>query len=226
MLGNDFPDPELSVRNVAWRASAPLRRCAAIGLLAGLISAGVGSRLVMKIIALADPSTSGVTTDASATVGEFTADGTVGLLVLGAIAGLLGGLVYLGLRRWLPGSPAWHGLAFGLLSLSTIGHLVFDKNNVDFQIFEPVLLTIALFAALFLANGLIVARLADRFHPEPAYSPSRASRPAAGVMAVICGLGLLAMLMTVIDMVDKEGNCLAAVGGGNGCRVAAEAAAR
>ena len=196
-----------------------------MGALAGFISAGVGSRLVMKITALIDESTRGVNTDATATVGDFTVGGTIELLVLGTFLGIVGGLVYLGVRRWLPGPPAWHGLAFGFLTLFTLGNAVLDPNNVDFQIFEPILLILALFAALFLANGLIVARLADRLHPEPAYASSRASRPVAGLLVVIGALGLVLMSVGIIDIVDKEGSCLSAAGEGNGCAVAAKSAA-
>ena len=93
----------------------------------------------MRIIALANPDSDGVLTDAEATVGDITFDGTVGLLFLGTVAGIMGGAVYLGLRRWLPVPAAWKGLTYGIVSLLTVGHLLFDTHNADFQIFEPVL---------------------------------------------------------------------------------------
>ena len=144
----------------------------------------------------------------------------MGLLALGTVAGVLGGLLYLGLRRWLFVPPAWRGLAFGLVTLSTIGQPVFDPANVDFQMFEPVALVIALFAALFFVNGLILAPLLDRIHPEPPYARgARVPTAAAGIIALVSLFGLILMIDTVRSMVDDEGICYSARGGGNGCAV-------
>jgi len=199
-----------------------MRWAVAVGALSGAISAGVGARVVMRIIALADPGTDGATTDAEATVGEITFSGTMNLLLLGTIAGVMGGALYLGLRRWLPVPGAWKGLTYGVVSLLTVGQLLFDTNNADFQIFEPVLLVIALFSVLFLLNGLIVGALLDRFRPEPAYPPSlRVPRIVTGVIAVVCVLGLAAHVITTVQMVDDEGTCISALGGGQGCAVSA-----
>ncbi len=217
------PPAEASTRSRAQtllRGSAPARGAIVAGALAGLISAGIGSRVVMRIIAILNDDRDGVMTDASATVGEISFGGTMGLLVLGSVAGVLGGLLYLGLRRWLWVPPAWRGLAFGLVTLVTVGQPLFDPANVDFQIFEPVVVVIALFAALFLINGLILAPLADRIHPEPVYAPGmRVPRAAAAVVALVCLFGLILTVDTFRTMVDDAGTCYSAAGGGEGCAV-------
>jgi hypothetical protein len=143
------------------------------------------------------------------------------VLVLGTALGVVGGAVYVGVRRWLPVPAAWHGVAYGIVSPLTVGNVLIDSHNVDFQIFEPVLLVVALFAALFLVNGLIVAALADRFHHEPAYRPSlRMSRAVAGIIAAACVSGAVIMSLSVAQMIDDEGTCLSAAEGG-GCAVRA-----
>ena len=224
MSSPDSPDTTLppSRFRSAWRASGPMRWAVALGALSGVISAGVGARVVMRIIALANPDSDGVFTDAEATVGDITFGGTVNLLFLGIAAGIMGGAVYLGLRRWLPVPAAWKGLTYGVVSLLTVGQLLFDTHNADFQIFEPVVMVIALFSVLFLLNGVILGALLDRFHREPAYRTSlRVSRAATAVIAVVCVLGLAAHVITTVQMIDDEGSCLSAVGGGNGCAVRA-----
>ena len=189
------------------------------GAIAGFIAAGIGSRVVMFIIATINEDKAGVLTDASAIVGEFSVSGTVSLLVLGTIAGIIGGLLYLGLRRWLWVPPPYRGLAFGLLTMVTIGQPVFDTANVDFQIFEPVLVVVALFAALFFINGLILAPLFDRIHPEPSYPPStRVPRVVAGGLGVACALGIVVFAGTLVTMVEDAGTCYAAAAG-EGCAV-------
>ena len=42
---------------------------------------------------------------------------------------------------------AWKGLTYGVVTLLTVGQLQFDRANPDFQIFEPVLMVLALLAA-------------------------------------------------------------------------------
>jgi hypothetical protein len=174
----------------------------------------------MRVITLLNDDRRGVTTDASATVGEVSLEGTISLLALGTIAGVLGGLLYLGLRRWLWVPPAWRGVAFGAVTLVTVGQPLFDPANVDFQIFEPVLAVFALFAALFFINGMVLAPLFDRIHPEPRYaSGRRVPRIAAGAVALVFVLGFVLLASTVVTMVEDEGTCYSAAGGGEGCAV-------
>lgn len=207
-----------SLMQALVRGTAPVRGAVVAGALAGFVSAGIGSRVVMRIIAVLNEDRDGVMTDASATVGDISSGGTISLLFLGTVAGVIGGLLYLGLRRWLWVPQAWRGLTFGLVTLVTVGQPVFDPANVDFQIFEPVLVVIALFAVLFLLNGLMLAPLADRIHPEPVYkSSARVPRAATGVIALVSILGLILAVGTVQTMVDDAGTCYAAAGGGEGC---------
>jgi hypothetical protein len=224
MTSPDIPvaPPEGSVRRV-WQAGAPLRWAVAIGGVSGAISAGLGARVVMRIIALANPGRDGVNTDAEATVGQITFGGTVNLLILGTIAGIMGGLLYLGLRRWLPVPASWKGLVYGVVTLATVGNPLFDTNNADFQIFEPVLMVIALFSVLFFVNGVVVAYLLNRFHPEPTYATSpRSSRVATALIAVVCVIGTVGMVFGAGDMLNDEGTCFSAAGGGKGCAVLTE----
>jgi len=203
-----------------WQGSTPIRRAVLAGALSGFVSAGIGSRVVMRIIAALNPDRAGVMTDSNATVGVFSLGGTLSLFALGTTAGVLGGLAYLGLRRWLWVPPMGRGLAFACVTLFTIGQLLFEPANVDFQIFEPVLLIVALFAALFAVNGLVVAQALDRIHPETADSPHPwILRAASGFIVVVCLFSLVGLAGTLRTMVAESGTCYSARGGGNGCAV-------
>jgi hypothetical protein len=134
------------------------------GLIAGFLAFGVGSRLAMRISAVAGgEAIAGLMTENGNIVGQITADGTVFLLIAGAFIGLVGGLLYVAVRSWLPGSQRWKGLVFGVLLLLVFGRLLIDPDNADFSRFGPPLLNIALFASLFILFGLAVAPLAQRF---------------------------------------------------------------
>src|SRR5438876_6306242 len=85
------------------------------GALFGALFGGVLGRILMRVIFLIDKSNDGAETDFG-TVGEITVGGTLTLLVLSSITGVMGGMFYIGIRRWLPWpSPVARGVFFGLL---------------------------------------------------------------------------------------------------------------
>ena len=89
-------------------------------------------------------------------------------------------------------------------------------------IFEPILVAIALFSALFFVNGLLLATLMDRFHAEPEYTPRLwGSRVAAGLLLLVALAGGLGLVGTIFGLVEDEGTCLRAAGRGEGCAVEA-----
>ncbi len=194
-----------------WRWTAPMRGSLAAGLIAGFFVAGLGSRIAMLIIALVDPSTEGALTQDQFIVGDRSLSDTMNLILLGTFLGVVGAFIYLGMRRWMPIPRSIRGLAFGYGALVTGGNLLINPDSVDFRTFEPVLLSIALFASLFLLWGVVLCALADRFHREPDYPPSvRAPRIVGGVLVVITLLGTALMAGGIIELVDKEGTCIGA----------------
>ena len=134
------------------------------GAIAGLLVGGVGSRIAMRISAIADGDfIQGLKTENGNLVRDFTVDGTVELLVFGGLfPGVFGGLIYMAVRRWLPGSRqwGWHGLLFGLLLFVVLGSAVIEGDNRDFSRFGPTALNLFMFALLFPLFGLLVALLA------------------------------------------------------------------
>src|SRR5688572_31541905 len=68
----------------------------AAGALAGVLAAGAGGRLVMRLLALTSPEAEGSLTEASEIVGEISAGGTTGLILFGGMPA--GALLGPGLR--------------------------------------------------------------------------------------------------------------------------------
>jgi hypothetical protein len=133
------------------------------GLMAGIIAGGIGSRLAMRVVAaLAPARDQGTLTDADAVVGAFRLEGTLFLLFTGGTFGLFGGLLYLALRRWMPGRAIGRGLAFGALLLLVFGSLIIEGGNPDFRRFVPSPVSVGLFASLFILYGLIIAATVER----------------------------------------------------------------
>lgn len=143
------------------------------GLIAGLTAGGLGARLAMRISAVAaGPAMQGKITAAENVVGRVTAGNTAFVVVVGGMVGILGGLLYMGLRRWLPGTGAGKGLMYGLVLLLMAGSAVIQGTNPDFGRLGSPALNISIFASLFILFGMIVAPLAerlDRSFPVPSW---------------------------------------------------------
>lgn len=145
----------------SWRATAEpaARRLSAItaaGALLGVLVGGVGGRLAMLLLARVNPAATGMKTDDSFTIGQFTVSGSANLLIAGLLLGLLGSAFYAALRGLMIG-PRW----FQVLSISTgpavvVGTLLVHTDGVDFTVLEPLWLTVGLFV---LIPGVFVAAL-------------------------------------------------------------------
>lgn len=139
-------------------------RLAASGLVAGMVAgavAGLGSRLAMFVIRLLNPSHNGETTHAHAEVGSVTAEGTLTLVSEGMFYGLAGGVLYLLVRRWMPGSGLGKGLAFGVFLLVVGAPVVLDGNYEYFR-YVSTWVSVSLFALLYPLYGLVVSPLTER----------------------------------------------------------------
>ena len=187
------------------------------GALFGAFFGGVLGRVLMRIIFLIDKSHDGAETDFG-TVGEITVGGTLTLLVLSSITGVMGGVIYIGIRRWLPWpSPVARGTFFGLLMMFGPGLLFL--GDVDLQIFEPALLIFAVFVAFIVLYGVCVALLTERLHPPRAVRPGPHTEPAARWVVRLAAIGILVIAaMATYRIYDNAGTCLTADGEG-GCGV-------
>jgi hypothetical protein len=178
--------------------------CVLAGLLVGVVVAGLGSRLVMRILAAATPEATGIFTEAGNRVGEITAGGTVALLLfVGIPVGLGAGVVVFAVRRWIPARAPWRGLVLSLVLLAAFGTTVLEPENIDFRLLPPAGLAVGLFGALFLLAGLSLAPLADRLGPGvPRVLERRDVTLAGGVLlAVLVALGLARVGRAVVELV-------------------------
>lgn len=136
------------------------------GLGSGVLLAGAGGRLAMRLLAAtAGDDAQGRLTEAEETVGQITVGGSIGLVIFTALFfGGASGLLYLLVGA---GSPPGRlgGLAFGGLLLVLFGSRIdpLRAENPDFEIVGPPWLAVVVFVALVLAQGMLVAALAGRY---------------------------------------------------------------
>ena len=183
-------------------AAERIIRMVVIGVLAsiaaGILVGGIANRLIMRILAMVNEETAGVVTENGNISGEITAGGTLGLIIfVGVASGIVGGLVYVIIRRWLPGGGLLKGVVFGLILLCLFGTLVFDPDNIDFALFGPRQLSVGLFALLFPLYGVVASLFVERFDR---YVPPFFTRLSVTVLGylLIAGLCAFGLSRTVV----------------------------
>lgn len=155
-----------------------------IGALVGLVVAGGGGRLAMRLVALADGREDfGRLTEGGNVVGDITLGGTLFVVMLGLGQGLLVATLYLGLRRWLPARPLLLKLVFTLFLLGVGFTQIVNGNEGDF-VFVNTVVSLVAFGVVMLAVGLLMPTLIERVAPRR-ISLSRWGRAAVGTLVVL-----------------------------------------
>ena len=179
--------------------TAALRQTAIVVVgcaIAGALVGGMGSRLVMRLSALAAPEVRGTLTENGNVVGDITFFGTIGLMLFAGVASaIFGAGVFTVVGPWLPRSTVARGLVFGGFLLALLGSSVVDPGNADFVILGDRVLNVSMFSALFVAFGLVasgaVAFLEGRF-------PRAIERsPRTWALVVLCALPIVPGLAAV-----------------------------
>ena len=176
---------------------------------AGIVVGGIGARLIMRILAMVNEEKAGVMTGNGNISGEITAGGTLGIIIfVGLASGVIGGLVYVVIRRWLPSGSLLKGVVFGLVLLcfSSITPpglaTLFDPDNVDFELFGPRQLSVGLFLLLFPLYGVVASLFIERYDR---YVPPFFTRPSITVLgylliAGLCAFGLSRTAVVINDI--------------------------
>jgi hypothetical protein len=208
----DRPPVSLVVRRYLWYLTLAI----SAGVGAGILAAGAGGRLAMRLLAVtAGPTAQGRITEADQVVGRISAEGTLGFIVFtGLFFGAASGAAYLLLRRWLPGGRTG-GVAFGALLLVLAGTRLepLRPGNPDFDLVGPGWVSVAAFAALVLFHGMLLAALAGRLSravPLLALTPRAII---AHVPLLLLALGSVALVAATVGVAVVAASQVPAVAG-------------
>jgi hypothetical protein len=176
--------------------AAALRQTAIVVVgcgIAGALVGAIGSRLVMRLAALAAPEVRGTLTESGNVIGEITLRGTIGLMLFAGVgSAIFGAGAFTVARPWLPRSTMLRGLVFGGLLLALAGSNVVDPANADFVILGDRLLNVAMLSSLFIAFGIVasaaVAFLERRVPPSAGFSPRMWALTVLCALPVVPGL--------------------------------------
>jgi hypothetical protein len=201
--------PESAPADAAMRAPArSLMILFAAGALAGVLAAGAGGRLVMRLLAVTSPHADGQTTEGGAPIGEITVGGTLGFFVFaGVAAGLLSALLYVLVGSLLPRGRAG-GVALGLVLLLLAGARLepLRAENIDFNLVGPDWLSLLSFTGLAIFQGMLMWALAGRLNLRPlpvarTFGGRRAlttGRIVAGVLVLAAARGFVSAVADIL----------------------------
>lgn len=203
----------LTAGSVARRYLWYLTLAVVSGVGAGILVAGAGGRLAMRLLAAtAGDAAQGRETEAQEIVGRISVGGTIGFVVFAALFfGFATGAIYLLIRRWLPGGRLG-GLTFGALLLVLAGTRIepLRPGNLDFDIVGPGWVAVVVFGSLVVLHGMLVAALAGRYStvaPLPsldrrsfaAHAPLALLLPAAPVFVPVATVGAVAVGLSRVE---------------------------
>jgi hypothetical protein len=195
----DGPSWEGAGRRYLWYVTVAV----VSGVGAGILVAGAGGRLAMRLLAVtAGDTAQGRTTEADEIVGRISSGGTIGFIVFtGLFFGLATGVLYLLVRRWLPGGRRG-GLAFGALLLVVAATRIdpLRAENPDFDIVGPGWVAVVVFVALALAHGMVVAALAGRYGELAPSSSRRRSWFAYTPLIALVPMAPVAIFLTLVGI--------------------------
>jgi hypothetical protein len=141
------------------------------GLICGAVVGGVGGRLAMFVLRLtSDDALHGRETDDGFAIGAVTS-ATLFLILFAALLGAAGGLVYLGVREWLP--PRWRPVLLALVGATVGGTMVIQPDGIDFTLLDPLWLAVVLFVLLPAGYGAGLSLLTERFVRSARWQRSR-----------------------------------------------------
>lgn len=168
---SETPAPLAEGASVRARVAEQVRQVCAVlaaGFVGGFLGFGLGGRLLMRVLAATSPDAQGRLTEADEVVGEVTAGGTVFLVVLLTVLGLVGAVAYHALRALLPARSLAAGAVVGAIGggLLIRPSDLLDPGNRDFEILEPTWLAVATCVALIAVGALATAVLVDRWVPR------------------------------------------------------------
>ena len=212
-------NPQVSADRLSLgRIVEPLRdisRGGLAGLLTGVVVAGIGGRIVMRVAALLVPEATGRFTENGNRIGEITLSGTLGLVLGGGLAfGLIGATVWVVVSRWIPGG-AWTRAVLAMpIAVSLAGVALIQARNPDFQVLRHDAATVVLLLALVAMAGFVIAGVdgwLERRLPKAGVS----SRADGAYLALAIAGGVLVFPFVVAGYLGEErplGLALVAVG--------------
>jgi len=167
------------------------------GLIVGIVVAGFGGRLAMRLAALVVPGATGSFTENGNRIGDITLVGSAFLVVvIGLIGSIFLATVWVSISPWLPGRGVVRGLAAMPIAVAIGSSGLINAGNPDFVVLghSPVVVAILLGLIAITAPAMAVADgWLDRRLPHAASSGSLAG--AVYIVLAVIGFSVGSLLV-------------------------------
>lgn len=166
------------------------------GLIVGLVVAGIGGRIVMRLAALLVPTSVGAHTENGNVIGDITVDGTLALILFGGLGlGVVIASLWVMVSPWLPSTVGRRAAVAALITGAAGTPILVQASNIDFVFLRRDPLVVASLVGLVALIGpalVVTERWLDRRLPH-----ARVRSAAAFVYAMITLLGTAITLLLV-----------------------------
>jgi hypothetical protein len=161
-----------------------LARVLVLGAVLGAVTLGVIGRLIMFVLARANPSAAGLLTDDGFVIDQFTLSGSFQLAATGAVFGTLSGVLYVALAPLKTGPVWFQRLSFSVGAGVVVSSNIIHSDGVDFVVLDsPALAAVLMFLALPVVHVLALDLLVERVR-RPAALAGRGWTVVGGLLAV------------------------------------------
>jgi hypothetical protein len=166
------------------------------GLIVGLVGAGIGGRIVMRLAALLIPESAGAFTENGNRIGEITLVGSLGLMLLGLFAGATVATIWVVISPWIPGAGLRRALLAMPIAVGLGASAVIDGRNPDFSVLDHDPAVVGLLILLIAVIGFLFALVDDAL--------DRRLPPATGraltAYWVLTMVGLIVAMLVVLSI--------------------------
>jgi len=130
------------------------------GGLTGFVVAGVGGRLMMRLAAIAVPSSAGRFTENGNQIDVITVPGSLGLVLAGGLFfGLFGGTLWVVVSPWIPGAGLRRALVTVPIAMALTGIALVQGDNPDFRTLHHDGRVVAMLLVIIALAGVLIALL-------------------------------------------------------------------
>jgi hypothetical protein len=168
------------------------------GIIVGLLVAGLGGRLIMRLATILHEDTVGLRTENGEVIGNITLNGTLALMTFGGLGmGLMAGTIWVIVSPWIPDRGPARALATAIVAIALGTPSLIQRTNPDFFLlgYDPivVVLLIGLVGLVGFSIALVDGALDARLPRSP-----RAIGISTTVYLIVTLLGLVVIVPLVV----------------------------
>jgi hypothetical protein len=186
--------------SVAGEVVRDIARGGIAGIIVGLLVAGLGGRLVMRVATIRHEDAVGRFTENGEVIGHITLEGTLALMTFGGLGmGLLAGTIWVIVSPWIPGRGMTRALVTAVAAIALGTPPLVQRTNTDFLVLRNDPIVVVLLVALVGLVGFSIA-LVDGALDARLPRPLRGGRTSTTVYSILALMGLILILPVVISI--------------------------